>query len=86
MQLMRWLAALLAVGCFGSAAAQNWPERPVRMVVPWGPGGGTDIVARQLGARLTEMYGQQFPIDNRGGANGNYTSAPFPGSGDGITT
>lgn len=70
MQLMRWLAALLAVGCFGSAAAQNWPERPVRMVVPWGPGGGTDIVARQLGARLTEMYGQQFPIDNRGGANG----------------
>lgn len=51
-------------------AAENWPERPVRMVVPWGPGGGTDIVARQFSARLTEMYGQQFPVDNRGGANG----------------
>lgn len=71
MQHMRWLAAVLAIGVSGIAvAAQNWPERPVRVVVPWGPGGGTDIAARQLTATLAEMYGQQFPIDNRGGANG----------------
>lgn len=70
MQRVRWLAAFLAIGLSGVTAAQNWPERPVRIVVPWGPGGGTDIAARQLSARLTEMYGQQFPIDNRGGANG----------------
>lgn len=70
MQIARWFAAGLALMVCGSAVAQGWPERPVRMVVPWGPGGGTDIVARQFGARLTEMYGQQFPIDNRGGANG----------------
>jgi tripartite-type tricarboxylate transporter receptor subunit TctC len=70
MRIMNWCAVFVAVAFSGPVLAQNWPERPVRMVVPWGPGGGTDIVARQFGARLTEMYGQQFPIDNRGGANG----------------
>lgn len=70
MQRMRWLAAVLAFGVSGITVAQSWPERPVRVVVPWGPGGGTDIAARQLAASLAEQYGQQFPIDNRGGANG----------------
>ena len=65
-----WVAALVAALLAAPALAQEWPSKAVRMVVPWGPGGGTDIAARQLGARLTEMYGQQFPIDNRGGANG----------------
>jgi tripartite-type tricarboxylate transporter receptor subunit TctC len=66
----QWVAALVAALLAAPALAQEWPSKAVRMVVPWGPGGGTDIAARQLGARLTEMYGQQFPIDNRGGANG----------------
>lgn len=66
----QWVAALVAALLAAPALAQEWPAKTVRMLVPWGPGGGTDIAARQLGARLTEMYGQQFPVDNRGGANG----------------
>lgn len=52
------------------AGAQEWPARTVRMVVPWPAGGGTDIAARPLAARMSELTGQQFIIDNRGGANG----------------
>ena len=66
----RWLWLLAGVLLSGFGHAQNWPEKPVRVVIPWGPGGGTDIAGRQLSARMAEMYGQQFPVDNRGGANG----------------
>ena len=52
------------------AAAQEWPARPVRVIVPFPPGGGTDTVARPLSAKLSQMLGQQFVIDNRGGAGG----------------
>jgi tripartite-type tricarboxylate transporter receptor subunit TctC len=52
------------------AAAQDWPTRPVRVIVPFPPGGGTDTVARPLSAKLSQMLGQQFVIDNRGGAGG----------------
>ena len=60
MQRVRWLAAVLAMGLAGVVAAQNWPERPVRVVVPWGPVGGTDIVARQLTARLQKVGTDQI--------------------------
>ena len=53
------------------AAAQSYPNRPVRMIVPFGPGGGTDIVARLIGQWLSERLGQQFVIENRPGAGGN---------------
>ncbi len=51
-------------------AAQDWPTKPVRVIVPFPPGGGTDTVARPLSAKLSQMLGQQFVIDNRGGAGG----------------
>lgn len=52
------------------AQTAKWPDKPVRMIVPLAPGGGTDIVARLFAARLTAEFGQQFIADNRSGAGG----------------
>ncbi len=60
------LAALLA--CAGSALAQAWPAKPVRLIVPYPPGGSADILARAIGQKLGEGMGQQVVIDNRPGA------------------
>lgn len=61
-------AILLAVGMANDATAQKWPDRTVRIVAPFAPGGGTDVFARILAQRLTEVYGQQFIVENRPGA------------------
>ncbi len=52
------------------AQVQDWPQKPVKVIVPFPPGGGTDTVARPLAAKLTQMTGHQFVLDNRGGAGG----------------
>ena len=66
---MRLVAALLALAS-AVAGAQEYPNRPVRMVVGFPPGGGTDVVARILQPRLGELLGQPVVIDNRPGATG----------------
>jgi tripartite-type tricarboxylate transporter receptor subunit TctC len=66
-----YLAALAAsLLALAVPARANWPDRPVRIVVPYGPGGGVDSFARPIAQRLTEQTGQSFVVDNRAGAGG----------------
>ena len=64
-------AAAFAPAVIGRARAQGWPNRHVRLIVPFPPGGGTDVVARILANRLSEVWGQQMVIENKGGAGSN---------------
>ena len=62
----------LALACVYAlpGAAQNYPAKPVRIIIPFAPGGSNDILGRMIGTRLSELSGQQFIMDNRGGAGG----------------
>jgi tripartite-type tricarboxylate transporter receptor subunit TctC len=64
----RMLLGLLASAIAAPARAETWPDKPVKIVVPFGPGGPGDVYARILGQALTEQLGQQFIIDNKPGA------------------
>ena len=81
------LFAITAALLSSTAGAQErWPTKPVRMVIPFPPGGGTDLVGRKLAARLTDALGQSMVIDNRGGAGGTIgTDTVAKASPDGYT-
>src|SRR4029079_19809849 len=67
--------AVLIIACsHGQGQAQSYPAKPVRVVIPWPPGGSNDIVGRIVAQKLSELTGQQFVIDNRGGAAGTIGS------------
>jgi tripartite-type tricarboxylate transporter receptor subunit TctC len=70
MNLFRACALLLALACSG-AWAQDYPHKPVRIIVPFAPGGATDIVTRIVAQKLTEVWGQSVVVENRSGAGGN---------------
>lgn len=65
------LSFMLAAGFAATALAQSYPAKPVRILVGFAPGGGTDIMARAVAAKLTDSLKQQFIVDNRPGANAN---------------
>src|SRR6185437_1386942 len=71
--LRRFAMALCAAASLFalSSVAQTYPSKPIRVIVPYPPGGTSDILARLIGAKLTESWGQQIIADNRAGANGN---------------
>ena len=71
MKISRILMAVAAATLAQSALAAQWPERPIRMLVGFAPGGGTDATARAIAPKLTELLGQQVIVDNRPGATGN---------------
>ena len=74
MQAFRTLVtvAALATGLqtVHAQASQDWPNRPVRMIVPFAAGGSTDVATRLVGDFLSRSFGQQFFVENRAGANG----------------
>ena len=71
----RWFAAVAGLAMLGVAsqvtAQTAWPSKPVRIVVPFAPGGTTDILARAVAPELSKVFGQSFLVDNRAGAGGN---------------
>jgi tripartite-type tricarboxylate transporter receptor subunit TctC len=68
---VKLLAALAAWLSLSAAHAQPYPSKPIRVIVPYAPGGTSDILARQIGPKLTEAWGQPVIVENKPGANGN---------------
>jgi tripartite-type tricarboxylate transporter receptor subunit TctC len=75
MKLSKLLLMAAGIALAGIAHAQSWPQKSVRFIVPFPPGGATDISARLLGQKLTETWGQTVVIENRGGAGGGVGAA-----------
>jgi tripartite-type tricarboxylate transporter receptor subunit TctC len=78
------LAALLAAAAF-NASAQDWPNKPIRIVVPYPPGGSSDIIARAISQPLSEALKQTVIVENRPGANGNTGTDSVAKANDGHT-
>lgn len=75
MQRRKTFAFLVCALLSGNLLAQSWPQKPVRFIVPFPPGGATDISARLLGEKLAQIWGQSVIIENRGGAGGGVGAA-----------
>lgn len=85
-KLLHWTAALLTAAACQAGLADAFPSKPVRLIVPFPPGGGTDILARPIGQKLSERWGQPVIVDNRSGAGGNIgTRAAAEAEPDGYT-
>ena len=69
------LTCIVALGASAATWAQSWPQKPVRLINPFPPGGGTDTFARPLAARLSQAMGQQFIVENMGGVGGTLGAA-----------
>src|SRR6187401_2218243 len=69
--LRRGLLSLAALALAGAAAAQSWPQRPIKIIVPYPPGGTSDILARALSPGLQAALGQPIVVENKPGATGN---------------
>src|SRR5438034_258398 len=65
------LLIALVAACASPTRAAAYPERPVRIIVPFAPGGSLDMLARTIGRNLSDRLGQQFVVENRSGAGGN---------------
>ena len=80
-------AVLLAAACLGSAAfAEGWPDRPIHIVIPYGPGSSPDVFARLIAEKISPRLGQAVVIDNKPGAGGdNGTGSVAKAAGDGYT-
>ncbi len=86
MRLALLLAAVLLLPAPTVALAQAYPSKPVRMMIPWAPGGTTDILGRVLAQKMGEKWGQPVVVENRGGAAGNIgTEAAVRSPADGYT-
>src|SRR5262245_36923307 len=85
--MRRWVCALIAAVVAGAAGAQqNYPSRPLRIVIPWPPGQATDLAGRVVALKLSELLGQQVIADNRPGAGGMIgTDVAAKASPDGYT-
>jgi tripartite-type tricarboxylate transporter receptor subunit TctC len=79
LRMKKWLSGALVclsgISIAGLAHAQSWPTKPIKLIVPYPPGGGTDVIARIVQEPLAKELGQQVIIDNRGGAGGSIGSA-----------
>ena len=71
-EFIRLVGATLAAGVSTrhTARAQSWPDRAIKLIVPYAPGGATDLIARPWADKLSQAFGQQFVVENRGGASG----------------
>ena len=88
-RMVRYALLLFALALAGTACAQStasqapgWPQRPVKFILPLGPGSGVDITARLLGDRLSARWGQSVVIENRPGGDGVVAVTAFTGAGD----
>ncbi|SRR6266568_2912946 len=68
------LAMLFALACTSTAFAQNYPNRPIRVIIPWPPGQATDLAARMVSEKLVPVLGQPLVMDNKPGAGGTIGS------------
>src|SRR5258706_16172555 len=86
MQTMKLLSIVALAALATTAAAQDYPTRPITLVVPYAAGGGNDIMARVAADKMSPLLGQQIVIENRGGAGGSIaTRAGAKAAPDGYT-